>query len=278
VLPDGRFRSFEVPIKNHRTLYPEEWARVAIGVNPSGGNAMCSLCSADYYLADDVVTLVGSDETENRFVQRHLGRKLTLEQVRWLGIGKSSGAKGLVCAQCSTEFDLDGSELRLVDTDNPILQTQTSRAFSLGDWHRIARELPLPQAEDDFSEKFLEALRNGYRSGQIGFDSDEKLAWKGVARKLSEDQQANLVVNQDEITFGGLLRKQRIPADQIMDCHVNGNHISWVVRSEQELLEFDVQPIELVVQLSSGNQTLRLTAEDLFQRWRYLHPVSVSLA
>ena len=82
------------------SLYPEEWARVASGLEPGTGNAHCLTCDADYFVEAGTITLLSAREDPFGFAEIQLGRLLTLEEVRWLAVGKESPRPGVVCADC----------------------------------------------------------------------------------------------------------------------------------------------------------------------------------
>ncbi|MCC7228784.1 MAG: protein kinase, partial [Fimbriimonadaceae bacterium] len=78
-------------------LYPEEWDCVAAGLEPGTGNAECLVCSADFYVDGDQVTLLATKDDPFGFAKEHLGRLLTFEDNRWMAVGKFSPNPGLVC-------------------------------------------------------------------------------------------------------------------------------------------------------------------------------------
>lgn len=228
------------------------------------GNAECDRCGADFELGGDELCLLHAVEDPYGFAKRYRGRLLTIADARWLGVNKESPKLGLVCDDCGTEFDHDATFLRLVRTEHLRLIPRIDEPRSLEDWHRIARGLPEVQGEDEFFESLQHAVRQAYRESKIGFEGGEH--WRGPATRLNEGSEATLNINEREVTFGGLIRKWRIPAETVLKAEGEGDRLALFISGQREPVEFDVDPVELTVHLSAGPQSALLTAEDLAHR------------
>ncbi len=265
-LQDGRLKQSDPkPRGRFVSLYPEEWARVAAGLEPGAGNAECDACSADYFLEGDLLTLLDANNDPYKFGGDFLGRQMTLEDARWLGVGKQSPNPGQVCDTCSLEFDVDGVYLRLIQADSRSLVRYQGQPKTQEDWHRLGQGLPTVDQEDSVSKNLDIELREAYRAGEIGFD-DGQVAWKGEALRLEDQSKAVLLVNAQTITFGGLLRKWKTPSDSVLQATSKGNVLQLLLSGEREWLEFDVAPMTLYAQLQSGERPLSLSAADLAKR------------
>ncbi len=264
LLEDGRWNQTIPKPKKYRTLYPEEWARVAAGLPPGAGNAECDACRADYFVDEGRITLLNSESDIHGFAAEHLGRLLDVEEMRWLGVGKDSPHPGYVCADCGAELDVDGDYLRLVKTTHRPLLRYVGEPRKLVDWHRIALGLPETHEEDVFKTDALSAIRRAYESGEIGFSSNDLIVWKGPA--IRERQSGTLAVANREIAFGGMLKKWRAPLDAVVASSGHADLLEVQMSGEDEPLSFQVTPVELTVNLSSGNQSVMLNAENLARR------------
>jgi len=268
-MPDGRRKQI-LPVDNARTLYPEEWARVAMRLDPGAGNAECDHCSAEFDVDGETVSLLSAHDDPFGFAKRYAGRLLSWDDVRWLGVGKESPAAGLVCSACESEFDHDGEYLRLVKTENLNLIRNVDEPKTLEDWHRISQGLPEVHAEEAFRAQMDDAVAHAYIVGEIGVDSTGQTIWNGPAKRLHETQQNGmLVVKTNEISFGGMLRKWRMPLDAVMAAAADGNVLILTLSGEREPFEFEIEPIELTALLQSGKRTVQLGADDLARRIQF---------
>jgi len=255
----------ERPLK-HERLYPEEWDCAAAGLEPGAGNAECILCGADYYLNDDNVTLLGAKDDPFGFAKYHLGRLLTLEDNRWMGVGKLSPHPGLVCHQCSTEFDRDGDYLRLVRTRNRILLRHLDEPIKLVDWHRLAEGLPTVSEETEFKEGLTSEIVVSYEAGEVGFDDQNRTLWRGPAARTDQDASNTLVITREEIQFGGVFRKWKLPFDAILTASADEDVVWLKVSGEPAPIGFAIVPIEFTTHLESGRYSVELGAANLANR------------
>ncbi len=271
--PDGR-RKIVTKAKDveFECLYPEEWARVAAGLQPGSGNAVCNACEADYYLGESGdsraknLTLLDAHDDPFEFAEHHLGRLLNQEDARWLAVGKESANPGLYCRHCETEFDREGDSYRLVRSHNPALARFDHEPFSFEDWHRLAAGLPTLSNEAAFVDGIEQAIARAYVAGELGLDSENRLLWKGPAICVADDQEAALTITRDEIVFGGLLRKTRQPMDALTSVEGHDDRLTLIFRGTIEPVEYDLSGIELSVELTSGIRTARICAEHLAAR------------
>jgi len=265
---DGR-RAQIIPAENADTLYPEEWARIAAGLDPSAGNAECDQCGAEFDVDDERVSLLSAHDDPFGFAKRYAGRLLNWEDLRWLGIGKESPCPGLICHDCGTEFDHDGEYLRLMRTENAKLIRHVDEPKTTEDWHRIARGLPEVHEEQEFLAHLDDSVVDAYIAGEIGVDSSGQVLWNGPAVRVDDTSlTGNLTVRTNEITHGGLLRKWRTPMDAVVDASYDGHVLILTLSGQREPIEFDIEPIELTAALKSGKRTVELGAAELAARIR----------
>jgi serine/threonine protein kinase len=262
LLPDGRLTQvLPQPHLRFRALYPEEWARVSAGLEPGAGNAECDRCAAEYFLENDRLTLLSAHEDPNLFAETFVGRLLSLETARWLGVDKESPRPGFVCEACPTEFDLDGEYLRLVRTKNLRLARFVDQPRTREDWHRIAQALPTISEEESFLASIDDALRASYRAGDIGFDTSNQTLWKGPAER--DSQNSTLLITRSEATFGGPFRKWRTPTDAIERAEAEGDYLSLFLTGYRDPVVYRIDPVELIAHMKSGERAIRLEAADL---------------
>ncbi|MGV3615819.1 MAG: serine/threonine protein kinase [Fimbriimonas sp.] len=249
-------------------MYPDEWARVAAGLEPGAGNACCDACRSDYWLDAHRMTLLDAPRDPYDFARDFLGRSLLIDDVRWLGVGKTSGRSGPLCDRCGTEFDREREGLRLVRSPNRRLARQSGETHVSPDWHRLAVGLPAASEEDEFRDRIDTLLRESYQAGTLPFDTGTEVHWRGRARRLDDGQDGTLVVTPTEISFGGRLRRWRVSTEEIQEIAAEENELSLTL--EDEVVVFSLDPIQLVAHLRSGARDLTLTAEDLAQRLQTL--------
>jgi len=267
VLPDGRWTQVikGLPGK-YQTLYPDEWARVAIGLEPGSGNAACEACGADYFLERNSLTLLDAHEDPTGFAANYLGRLISIDDVRWLAVGKTSPHLGSLCEHCHTEFDRDQDYLRLVTTSNKRLARHLDRPKKLADWHRIAQGLPTIDKEDEFLDTLFAVLRDSYRHGMFAFDNEGRLIWRGEAILIGESNSATLSITKEEMSFGGLLRRRKLPTDAIVGVWADEFEIHFQFSGAKEATGYHLKPITLTTRLASGSYKVTLDARDLAAR------------
>jgi hypothetical protein len=265
---DGRWMQVIPPPEADAVpMYLDEWARIAAGLEPGAGNAFCDACKSDYWLDSHRMTLIDAPRDPYDFARDFLGRSLLIEDVRWLGVGKTSGRGGPLCDRCGTEFDRERTGLRLVRSPNRKLARQSGEVHAPLDWHRLAAGLPAESEENEFRERIDQLLREGYHAGAIPFDSGTDIDWRGRAVRLDDEQEATLTVTASEVSFGGLIRRWRIPRESLVDVRAEEHELHLVL--EDEVIAFSVEPVQLVAHLRSGARDLPLTAEDLALRMTY---------
>jgi hypothetical protein len=180
-LRDGRLRlSASTSKLNFDALYPEEWARVAAGLKPEGGNAECQPCGAEFFLESDRITVLSAPHDPNGFFADYGRRLLSLETAKWLAVGKESPHPGFVCEACPTEFDSDGVYLRLVRTNHPKLGAFTGKPKTPEDWRRLALGLPGVADEGIFLASFEPALERPIAMARSASTTRTRFSGKGL--------------------------------------------------------------------------------------------------
>lgn len=270
---DGRYELI-VPqaMSRYKSLYRDEWARVAANLPPGAGNAECDSCGADYFIEADQITLIDASHDPYDFLKDFQGRLMTIEGMRWLGVGKTSPQSGLVCADCLCEFDIDGQYLRVQRTNNTGMRRYLGQPLVMEDWHRAARDLPLISQTADFEEGFGLAIRSAYHEGEIAFDGREgsTLIWRSNATRYEMTQGSwsdvgtgTLTIDDEEVTFGGLLKKWRIPTDAIQSADFQEDVLILKISGESEPVGFRVPEVELTAHMESGQRLILLNAQDV---------------
>lgn len=293
---DGRLRQMWPTPTKYKLLYPDEWARVGLGLDLEAGNAECNSCRADFQVDGDSVTLLKAFRDPFGFAALHEGQLMKWEDLRWKGAGKESLNPGLICENCPTEFNFlqpdsasspatshpflkgrkgDPHHLRLVRSDNPLLRALIWQERTIEDWHRIADGLPTIENLAAFEQDFKQALVEAYELGEISFEErdDEQVLWRGPALRLAEKREAleetgsgQLVISTKEVSFGGLLRKWRVAADSIRSASADGEVITLEVQGETTPVLFELTPVDLTVHLENGPRTVQLSALSLALR------------
>ncbi len=266
---DGRWQVvYSSMTSPHNCLYPEEWARVAAGLEPGSGNAFCDHCQADYYFENEHATLVGADHDPHHFVNTQQGRLLDLERFRWIGVGKTSTKPGLICESCQTEFDFDQHYLRLVYSPSKKLSHLVGKPNTLEDWHRLSAGLLLAGEDRAARDQIAGLLRTAYLDGETGIDLTSSVMWRGPATRLWDGATGTLTITDKEISHGGLLRKWKLPFDAIRTVRAESNLLLLSIAGKTEELGIDITPLDVTFSLKSGNYVISLEASDLAKRMR----------
>lgn len=252
---DGRLRE----AASGRELYPDEWARVAAGLTPSAGNALCDVCDADFRIDEVRLTLLHAPEDPHGFAAAYLGRALPRERVRWLAVGKRSPHPGLVCDGCHTEFDRVGRLLTLFGSPNRRLDRLAGETRSQESWHRIAEGLPEAGREAQLEARIGAALTAAYRRGEIGFgDAD----WRGPV--TFEGRSATLLARDETFRLRQRLWVRTIALADLQNLRAEAE---WLLADGPDgPFEMRIEAIELVAHLQSGDRAVRLSATDLAAR------------
>lgn len=266
VEPDGRWRprgsrqalKFDV-------LYPEEWIHVAHGLEPGAGNAECDSCLSDYYLDDDTATLLNAEPALGPFAIEGLGVRLRRDDLPWRAAGKKVPEPGFVCDRCATEFSESGEFLKLAYTAKSKLEPYSGYTLPREDWHRIGAGLPMAGRENEIESKIPDAIRAAYIAGEIGFEGRPDLAWSGPAERLEPKGKGTLRWDRDGLTFGGLLRKERIGHTDIQAVD-GANHVVRLQRPDGTEVSFWLEDAIMEVRLESGTYEIELNVHDLLAR------------
>lgn len=304
---DERYRQITPKPTGYVELFEDEWAQIAAGLEPGSGNTFCEACDADFFTDNQTLTLLGSTKDPFDFAERHQGQLLRREDVRWLAVGKSSGQAGLVCVgggeggslrtPCGTEFDGTADVLTLVRSDQVRLHRHQGESLTLANWHRLGQGLPKFGDEDWLYAQIAPALHDAYLNGDLPFDSrDPDLLWRGPAERFDDEGESlgegQFVLGGDGLTFGALLRKTRIPRDDIQQVTLDPRTAGTLAVSSTstagilpasdvvlgiqftgkgargtEWLWFELDPVVFSVRLESGKWETMLTASSLVARW-----------
>ena len=238
---------------------PPEWARIAAGLDPDAGDAVCDACDAEFSLAGERLTLLRASEDPHGFASAYAGRPLPLDRIRWLAVGKRSPHAGLVCDRCDTEFDHTGRLLTLVGSSNRRLERLAGDTRSLDSWHRISEGLPEAGRQADLEERIARVLAAAYRRGEVGFGD---LVWRGHGEY--QGRPTAVSVRPEAFRIGRGLRVRNVRTAELRDLRAEGD---WILAEGADGgFELRVEPVELVAHLRSGGRTVLLTAADLAAR------------
>lgn len=278
-MPDGRWKQVcPPPSLKWNLLLPDEWMRIAAGLNPDAGNSECDTCGADFLLTQDDLTLTYANKDPHDFAAQYLGRLLPREQVGLLAVGKLSPRKGLVCVDCQAEYDFaDQESLTLVRSTGP-LAGYAGQTHALGSWHRLARGLPLEGELPQFSQDFDDALRRAYETGQVSFkkSNDANLIWRGQARRIrfKNDQKIAegfmpFTVDSKAITHGGMIGRVRYRLDQLQQIAVRDGLLEIYLPGEAAPIYYEVKPETFQFKIDQFPRSVELHATSLLRRLHY---------
>jgi len=271
VLPSGQWREYIKKGATGRQFFPQEWARIAVGLRTDAGNATCGQCGADYWLDENTLSLLEFQIDPFNFGAAYLGKAIPIDDVGWNAVGKSSGHNGLVCHGCSTEFDHDGKFLTLVHSPNIRLQRHAGRSLVIEDWHRIAQALPLVTDEEAFYDSFDQALVDSFNQGELAFDDrDPEVLWEGPAKEVRPEEgeivelsDGNFSAKTEEIIYGRLFRKWRVPLSSVAEVEAEDDLLWLRVSGEDQARCYEILPSRLSLQLQSGERRITLRADSL---------------
>lgn len=273
VMSDGRWQRMTQSAigQDWARLYPDEWARVAAGLNPDAGNAYCESCGADYFIADNCITLLSDPLNDpHGFASHYCGHLVPLAQLRFLAVGKESGRKGLVCKGCRLEFDSEGAELKLVRSGEPRLRRHTGESHKLRDWHRIAQDLPRVGEEDELSEDIAVALAEAYANGEVPFDAKRAdLVWRGSASEVHSEHTSGraqrLTITTETVSLGSFFKVRSELVRDIKQIDSDGDVVTLKL-IDGALWSLRVEPVKLKFRLESGRDEVELGAPALAKR------------
>jgi hypothetical protein len=251
--------------RKYSALTKLEWARVGRRLEPGGGNLTCSKCDADFIGDDEHVTPLRAEHDPYGFASEYGGCSLTYESLRFLGVGKTSGKPGPVCAECRTEFDSEGDYVRLKATANETLEPYLEQARPLADWHRLVRGLPAIDEEPAWKERFDAALRIALLGGEISWAERRRpeMLWRSDAELHEPRRGGRIVVYRERIEFQARKNGWAAPRDVIRSATAADGTLEISVIGEPRPLRFSIQPETVAVDLASGRREVVLDAEDL---------------
>jgi hypothetical protein len=263
--------------------YPKEWAYIAMGLRAGAGNSECGECRADFDVFEGKATLIEAREDPFGFAARFKNRCLSLDELRWLGIGKLSPHTGLVCQSCHAELDESGAELELVQSENEALRPLIGRAHSLEDWTRIAQDLPTVLQEPAFDADFDSALVEAYEQGKVSVTNrlGKEMDWMSAATRfdLVRDKwkrkgAGQLKVSGGKIIFRGMLSKWEIAVSEVSAVDADGPEMT-LETTDGRLTRFQIPATTLVAKLRSGKREVLIAAENLVRRLTHVGTASV---
>lgn len=76
-------------------------------------------------------------------------------------------------------------------------------------------------------------------------------------------------MTRDEMSFGGVLRKWRVPLDGIVDAQGSEQILTVALSGQSSRLEFEVEEAHLTARLPSGTRTVLLGPDDLAARIKF---------
>ncbi len=249
----------------------EEWARLSLSLPLDSGNAICESCQADYFCEEEFITLLDAERDAFGFLSQFQGRRLKIDSIPWIAIGKLSGNNGLLCRDCGTEFDNAGDYLRLVEAPGPPLSFWIGKPLMFEDWHRVARGLPQLAFQEQYLQDFKGVIKREILAGNIDWDSNrENQRWSSIARQVDPENKTNHLSGKGKLNLvDGILEfavkfsKKQIPIDAIRSAESEKEFLTIVISGEREPLCFLIDPVELQVPLRSGTYDVELTAADL---------------
>lgn len=248
--------------KKYQSLTKAEWARVGQRLKPDAGNLACSKCDADFLQEGDEVTPLHAPRDPYEFVADYKGKRLALDSLRYLGVYKTSGKDGPVCAECRTEFDAEGDYLRLRGTSNPALTGHVEEARPLEDWHRLARGLPAIDEEAEWLRRFDAEIRTALLTGEIAWADRKKpeILWRSVVEVSGV--RGRLLLYDNLIEFQSRKNTWSAPVDAVRSVSVGEDLVTMAVIGEPEPLVFRLDPETVAVDLQSGRRQVVLGAAD----------------
>ncbi len=259
-------------VNGYTELYPDEWARLAKGMDPGGGNAECNKCGADFHLDINSIALLELPANIEPQPNHHLGKLMNFEQAMWVAGGKASGEFGLVCDRCELEFDFEETEtdLRLIfsGTSNSVRSDRLLRlngyTFTHANWHRVALGLPFVGEESLLDGALDEAIVDGFVRGEFS----GKYHWQCSATD-ENGRSTTLRGDNSGLIFGGRFRKTNLEWSSIVDVRVLAGETIEILLSDARALVFQVEPTYIDVILESGNRRISLFANDIVRRCKF---------
>jgi hypothetical protein len=233
-------------------------------LKPDAGNLVCSKCDSDFQQEGDEVIPLHALRDPYEFLADYKGKRLTMESLRYLGVYKTSGKDGPVCAECRTEFDAEGDYLRLRGTSHPALSGHVNEARPLEDWHRLARGLPAIDEEAEWLRRFDVEVRKALISGEISWADRKKpeILWRSDAELAEHGSHGRIVLFRDRIEFVSRKHKLSAPIDTVRSASFEGDLVTVAMVGEPEPLVFRIDPESVAVDLASGQRKVELDAGD----------------
>ncbi|CAN5532661.1 hypothetical protein BH11ARM2_BH11ARM2_02450 [soil metagenome] len=264
VLPDGRRKKIVGPSDMAEILTTLESARLAAFAPIDGGDAVCSICSAEYAVEPDAITLLAYYDDPFGFAEANRGRRLPKRFMAREAMGLGDPNVQTVCEICALKMAAPRDYLtELRDTDHAALRPCLGQARTLEDWHRLAQGLP-PESEKDAFDAIVErAMRRAYLTGELGFDFSTSILWRGAG--TFKGKKVAVTVSDSRIELRRGIRRTRIALDAFWAGRAEGNRLV-LLRTGNGKLEVEIAPRDLPVDLQSGRRIVHLEARDLAAR------------
>ncbi|MBL8047689.1 MAG: protein kinase [Chthonomonas sp.] len=243
-------------------LRADEWARVAAGAAPDSGSHRCDACESEYWINDNMVTLLQAGRDPYGFATEYRGQALGIEAVRYRAVGKTSGQRGLVCPSCHLELDGDEPAFTVVRATEPGLQAAAQTPFAMLDLHRLAQGLPSQAEEQEFLAESSELLAEAIRSGDAPLiPRHPEILWRGPA--TWQNFSGTLTITAEEITLNRGLKKHRWNLDRFAQWSASEDTLR--LTNDDEELALEIEPLDVQYALPGGTYGCELTALDLVE-------------
>lgn len=161
------------------------WLRLAYGLPSHVGNARCPQCQAEFDFRQKSATLelVSCDAERFEWAAGLKGQTLPVTHWSLRSAGKTSCRPGWLCRQCSTEFDSEQADLRLVRSSSTKLQQFAGQTLSLLDWQRLRAGVPTC-AQEAALRKELSKLQALQQQEAAAFRRQEEARLAAVRAEL----------------------------------------------------------------------------------------------
>lgn len=187
------------------TLMRSAWARLARDLPLSSGTHHCPQCLAEYDYDRTLHTMTLLDGANiPAWAQRWRGMPVSLQSWYFAADGKRSGNPGLVCPNCSTEFDSDGALLKLVSTTAKALGDSLNQSLALDDWQRRARNMPTGEE--------VQQLRNELAQLQAKKNAEQVQLRRDEQRRLGKLEEELMQLYKQSAVGGYVPLKRMSPA------------------------------------------------------------------
>ncbi len=270
--PDGRWKLFNPKQKQTQFYSPLYWARKAVDLPSTAGNAFCEICHADYFLSHQSLTLLHAENDFYGFAAQYKERPLNIEQIRWLAAGKHNQNEGWVCMSCKTELDKKEDKFfELIFTENSLLKPYINQTYSIGNWHRIAQDLPLIGEENLLAEEVEKMAAKAYESGELLFDPRHpNLIWESSAtqyekqnERFYEVKKGKLKITRKEICFHHFFKKEVYSLAEVANATIEDELLVLNLKNFLPSLIFEIESIPLILHIEAEDKEVYFGTAEL---------------